>query len=265
MNRVQLSNLFFIGLNPRWQRYKFLPDGLNIMYSAGSFWNGRDDWRRPVKKFPKKSGLKFLDSGGYLALLRWGKYPFSVVNYANLVCKLRPCYYASMDYACEPSLVGVVDSVDRRICCTVENAAMLAEYEDQLAGLFVPVIQGYQLDEYFRCLELYQQAGLIREYMAVGSMCRRLSVVELRNLVSEIYLACRNAGVKRLFDLKISPSLVDLDRYIWSRDSAVILDDYSGRNDGRRWPRGQAEKKERFNQFLGRLNKLGLQYVQQAI
>lgn len=63
-------NRFFIGLNPRWQMYKFLPVGLNIMYSAGSFWNGKDDWCRPVKKFPKLTGLSFLDSGGYGMLLQ---------------------------------------------------------------------------------------------------------------------------------------------------------------------------------------------------
>lgn len=32
-------SLFYIGLNPRWQMYRFLPDGLNMMFSAAGFWD----------------------------------------------------------------------------------------------------------------------------------------------------------------------------------------------------------------------------------
>jgi hypothetical protein len=42
-------SLFFIGLNPRWQMYKFLPRGINVMYSAAGFWDDDGEWRKGKK------------------------------------------------------------------------------------------------------------------------------------------------------------------------------------------------------------------------
>ena len=257
-------SLFFVGLNPRWQQYRFIPPGLNVMYSAAGFWDGYG-WRR--KKFPRKAGLRWLDSGGFTMMDRYGDYPFSVVNYANLVARLRPNYYAVMDYPCEPEITRLLGlmSNQQRIQATVNNALELAEWESQLLpAQMVPVIQGYTLEEYQYCIELYQQAGLIRDYMAVGSMCRRISTPELNRLIVGVYHAAQRVGVKRLhfFGLKLSSDLVPLERYIWSRDSAAVLDAYDDelrkRRGGRRWPRGQAEKQKAFMAFLARLSELGL-------
>ena len=154
-----------------------------------------------------------------------------------------------------------------RIRATVENALRLAEWESQLPGRLVPVIQGYELEEYEYCIRLYRQAGMIREYMAVGSMCRRISTEEIRRLIPGIYRAARQAGCERLhfFGLKLSPDLIPLGKYIWSRDSAVALDAYDAelrkRRGGRRWPRGQAEKRTALSAFLRRLDDLGLRYT----
>lgn len=263
--------LFFVGLNPRWQMYKFLPRGLNVMFSAAGYWDKDNLIWRPGKPFKRSFGLKFLDSGGYLMLMRYGYYPFSVVNYANLVARLSPDYYASMDYACEPDLIDAkkttLMAVKDRINATVKNALELAEWETHLPGQMVPVVQGYTLDEYLYCLGLYAQAGLIRDYMAVGSMCRRVSDDELAELIPGIYYAARKYGCSKLhfFGLKLSPSLAPYGDMIYSRDSAVTLDDYDPalrkRRGGRRWPRGQDEKKAVFKSFLSRLDELGLNYV----
>jgi len=235
------------------------------MFSAGGFWNGTG-WRR--KRFPQHSGKRWLDSGGYTMLNKYGEYPFSVVNYANLVAYLHPHYYATMDYPCEPDIsrsLGLMSN-DERIQATTKNALALAEYESQLPGAMVPVIQGFTLEEYQYSIQLHQQAGTIRPYMAVGSMCRRISTPELNRLIPGIYYAARQAGAERLhwFGLKLSPDLIPLGRYIWSRDSAVALDDYNGelrrQRGGRRWPRGQYEKRAAFNAFLNRLDSLGMRY-----
>lgn len=267
-------SLFYIGLNPRWQMYRFLPDGINIMFSAAGYcdfdsYGDFVDWRRPIKRFPKKTGKRWLDCGGYLLLNKFGHYPFSVVNYANLQAVLRADYYASMDYPCEPDIsrmLGLMSNEDR-IRQTVKNAEILSELKNHLPGQMVPVIQGYELDEYKYCLDLYHSAGLIRSYMAVGSMCRRISSQELNNLIPGIYHHARNHGVERLhfFGLKLSPDLKSLQEYIYSRDSAVALDDYDIRlrkqRNGRRFPRGQKEKKAVFFSFIDRLNDLNLRYT----
>jgi hypothetical protein len=267
---IYRPNLFFIGLNPRWQMYKFLPTGLNVMFSAFGFWDDENrEWRKG-KKFKRTFGLRFLDSGGYLMLLKYGYYPFSVVNYANLVARLKPNFYAPMDFACEPDLVSKskieLKTVEERIRATVENAAKLAEWENQLPGQMVPVIQGYTIDEYLECLRLHNEAGTVRDYMAVGSMCRRISDEGLAELIPAIYYAAQEAGCSKLhfFGLKLSRNLQIYNDMIWSRDSAAILDDYDKSlresRGGRRFPRGQAEKQVVFNAFLGRLEELGLNY-----
>jgi hypothetical protein len=261
---------FYIGLNPRWQMYKFLPHGLNVMFSAAGFWDDKNrEWRRG-KRFKRSFGKSFLDCGGFTMLNQYGDYPFSVINYANLIARLRPDYYASMDYPCEPEIsrsLGLMTNVER-IKATVANSAALAEWESQLPGQMVPVIQGYTLREYLLCLRLHQEAGTIRDYMAVGSMCRRISDKELGELIPGIYYAAQKAGCTKLhfFGLKLSPSLAIYDEMIYSRDSAVAMDSYDNevraRRGGRRWPRGQEEKRENFEGFLSRLDGLGLNYLE---
>jgi hypothetical protein len=261
-------SIFLIGLNPRWQIYKFLPDGINVMFSAAGFWDNRArEWRRG-KKFKPSFGIKWLDCGGFTMLNQYGDYPFSVINYANLVARLRPDYYATMDYPCEPEISRTLGlaSNQERIEATVNNAAKLADWERQLKGTMVPVIQGYSLDEYLYCLDLYARADLIRDYMAVGSMCRRISDSELGQLIPGIYYAAQSLGCSKLhfFGLKLSPSLEIYSDMIYSRDSAVAMDSYCAetriRRGGRRFPRGQKEKRENFEAFLERLDSLGLSY-----
>jgi len=261
-------NLFFVGLNPRWQMYKFLPDKINVMFSANGFWDDNEkEWRRGAK-FKKNFDLRFLDCGGFTILNHYADYPFSTVNLANLIAYLRPDFYVPKDYPCEPEIsrsLGLKTNLER-IKATVANAVELAEWESQLSGQMVPVIQGYTLDEYLLCLLLHKEAGTIRDYMAVGSMCRRISDKELGNLIPAIYYAAQRAGCTKLhfFGLKLSPALKIYDEMIYSRDSAVAMDSYNNevraKRNGRRFPRGQIEKKENFEAFLDRLSGLGLNW-----
>jgi len=187
-------NIFFVGLNPRWQQFKWLPYGLNVMYSAAGFWSG-NGWRR--KRYIKHAGIRWLDCGGFTLLNRYGDFPFTVVALMNLVAFLNPHYYASMDYPCEPDIsrrLGLMNN-DERIRATVTNTVAMIEWESQVGGQLVPVIQGYTLDEYRKCVDLHHQKGTIREYMAVGSMCRRISDAELHNLIPGIATHARQAGV----------------------------------------------------------------------
>lgn len=235
------------------------------MFSAAGFWDN-GEWRKD--KFPVSCGNKFLDPGGFTLLDKYEDYPFSVENFANLVARTRPHCYATMDYPCEPEInrsCSLASNKDR-ITETVANAIRLAEYENELPGQLVPVIQGYSLEEYLSCIKLYQRFGMIRSYMAVGSMCRRISNGELHRLIPGIYYAAKSAGCERLhfFGLKLSSSLNDLSYYIYSRDSAVALDDYDpvlrAIRGGRRWPKGQQEKKKVFERFLERVETMGLVY-----
>ncbi len=261
-------SLFFVGLNPRWQMYKFLPYGVNVMYSAAGAWDETKRKWRPIR-FPKQANLRWLDMGGFTALNRWGDYPFTIGNALNLVALIAPNFYSTLDYPCEPDIArkAVLQTNVERIEATVQNAVEMACWECLVpSATMVPVIQGYTLEEYCRCIDLYAAKGLVRPYMAVGSMCRQLSNQELHALIPGIYAYACKAGCEYLhfFGLKLSPALRDLSRYIWSRDSAVALDAYDAEirtcQGGRRWPRGQEEKAVRFEAFRRRVWAMGLQF-----
>lgn len=256
-------SLLFLGLNPRYQWFKWLPRSTNIMYSAAGFWRDDEkDWRIN-NGWLHIAGLKWLDCGGYMLLNKYDDYPFSTGSYMNFVARLKPHWYATMDYPCEPDPVANVE----KIRGTVANAKAILDDEAMLPGpIPVPVIQGYTLDEYMYCLDMHYHAGTIRPYMAVGSLVRKISDGELADLITKIHKRATELGVKRLhfFGLKLAPALVPLSDLIFSRDSAVIYDSYDkelkAKRDGRRWPKGQAEKREAVESFLKAASNMGLSY-----
>lgn len=262
-------SILFIGLNPRYQWFKWLPKNINVMYSAAGFWDRESREWRIRNRWMKQFGLRWLDCGGFTLLNRFEDYPFSVGNYMNFVAGMKPHWYATMDYPCEPEIsrsVGLKANVER-IHATVMNAVKTLDMEEMVPGsTAVPVIQGYELDEYLYCLRLHNEAGTIRDYMAVGSMCRRLTNRQIGELIPAIYERAKSYGCTKLhyFGLKLSPGLIPVERYIWSRDSAVIYDTYDKEvrkaRGGRRWPRGQVEKREAVEAFLVRAAELGLSY-----
>ena len=102
-----------------------------------------------------------------------------------------------MDYACEPELTittkakehsrGFDMSVSERIEKTVTNAELLiGSYDFNGATTIIPVIQGWKLDDYKYCIDLYRKKGLLTDYVAFGSMCRRLKVREARRFVVKL-------------------------------------------------------------------------------
>src|SRR5262249_47489783 len=69
---------------------------------------------------------------------------------------------------------------------------------------FIPVVQGWTVDDYRRCVDLYIAAGIdlaAADLVGVGSVCRRQNTTE----VGHILAALHQAGVRRLhgFGFKI--------------------------------------------------------------
>jgi hypothetical protein len=103
---------------------------------------------------------------------------------------------APQDWMCEPHLVaatglGVAEHQRR----TVTNYLTL---RDLAPGLpFIPVVQGWTVDDYRRCVDLYDQAGVdlaAAELVGVGSVCRRQATTP----VGAILAALHQVGVRRL-------------------------------------------------------------------
>jgi len=155
------------------------------MFSA--FWF----WKRPrfrgQPRMPKTTQNLFLDSGGYQAFTRFSGYPFTVEQYARYVDRIKPTFVATMDYPCEKELT-LLDSRKERIKETVNNAVELADLEEIIGfdAQIVPVIQGYSGQEYIHCIDLYNEVGLPLDYIAVGSLCKRKNMKEIRDVLLAI-------------------------------------------------------------------------------
>ena len=96
----------------------------------------------------------------------------------------RAEWFSPQDWMCEPIIINGGRTKDGQFCGTglsVEQHQRLtvANYLDLrklLGELVVPVVQGWTIYDYWRCLEMYRDAGVDLsscERVGVGSVCRR--------------------------------------------------------------------------------------------
>lgn len=257
--------IFYVGTSRG--THNMLPDGINVMFNARNYYKYGKFAPKATK--PKRAGKVFMDSGGFVFFSKMDEYPFKIPEYANFISRYKPDYYASMDYPCEKSIITRRNlSVEDNIKYTVENAVKLAEYEDMIPGsTMLPVIQGYKLDEYFMCMELYAEAGLIKPYMAVGSMCKRdLYYRGFRRFMNAFHEESSKHGIEKLhlFGLKANQATADMKHKIYSQDSAALFfapnNDFKRRWNGRKFAKTMEEKYEVIDFFLNKLTNRGYQY-----
>lgn len=158
--------VFFLGTNePAWLARTAVP----LMVS-------RRRLARRVR-LPRARGLWFLDSGGFTELSKFGRWSLTPREYVRFVRRCRDevgrlVAVAPMDWMCEPSVRALTGlSVAAHIRRTVENYDTLLQLDSGLPWL--PVVQGWSLPDYLRCVDLYDSRGLLRPVVGVGSICRR--------------------------------------------------------------------------------------------
>src|SRR4051794_25549842 len=71
-----------------------------------------------------------LDSAGFVALHRYGDYPWTVAEYVELAAAYPWDWWAQMDLCCEPEIARDRDEVGRRIAATVR---LLGECREEAA------------------------------------------------------------------------------------------------------------------------------------
>jgi hypothetical protein len=164
-----------------------------------------------------------LDSGGFTELNlhgRWvtteDEYVEAVHRYQDEIGNLE--WAAPMDWMCEPFVIeqtGLTVEAHQRL--TVENYLRL---KDQ--GPFIPVLQGWELHDYLRCVDLYSQYGVdLTEVplVGVGSVCRRQSTAEIGwifRTLSGMGIACHGFGVKKAGLRAYGEYLASADSLAWS-------------------------------------------------
>ena len=128
-----------------------------------------------------------LDSGGFSELTlynEWrttpGEYIKAIRRYQDEIGKLN--WAAPQDWMCEPFMNEKTGkSVEEHQKLTVENYLELKHRADDLP--IIPVIQGWSLDDYLRCVDMFMQAGIDLENMKL--------------LVSDQYVADKEPGKLR--------------------------------------------------------------------
>ena len=90
------------------------------------------------------------------------------------------------------------------------------------SGPFIPVLQGWERDDYWQCVELYREAGIelrSMDLVGLGSVCRRQSTREIASLVHELAdygLRLHGFGMKRTGLARFGTRLVSADSMAWS-------------------------------------------------
>jgi len=123
-----------------------------------------------------------LDSAGFVAMARYGGYPWTLDQYVDLGALEGWDWWAAMDYCCEPEIAGDAAEVRRRVELTAKTLGDMIAAVDSLreegahwASWPMPVIQGWTADSYCRSVELTDRelGGDWPQLVGLGSVCRR--------------------------------------------------------------------------------------------
>ena len=241
--------LFYLGTHqPHWlqlERFSTVPLFISRNRLSG------------YKTMPRARGRWAMDSGGFTELKQYGRWRLTAAEYVTEVRRIvdgvgvMPDFIAPQDWMCEPWVIfgrnmdqppgnpnrftgtrevrgiGPNDpeqDLTTAICFhqerTVRNFLELADAAPELP--WIPVLQGWALDDYLHCARLYASAGVdltAARTVGIGSVCRRQATSEIEEIVATF----ADRGVRlHGFGVKIrglgdyGPSLASADSMAWS-------------------------------------------------
>jgi hypothetical protein len=189
---------------------------------------------RGYRTLPRAAARWALDSGGFTELSTYGEWRTTPTEYAAAVRRYRDevgllDWAAPQDWMNEPAMLArtglTIEEHQRR---TVENYLELRELASDLP--FAPVLQGWEPDDYLRCLERYERAGVdlaAEPVVGIGTVCRRqdkasgLAVVEA---LEPYGLRLHGFGVKTTGLRAFGHLLASSDSMAWSYNARRNVD-----------------------------------------
>lgn len=178
---------------------------------------------RDVRRLPVARCEWALDSGGFSELSLFGRWETTPQQYADEVRRWRDgigklAWAAPQDWMCEPIMLAKT-----RLTATEHQARTIESYHTlrRLApdAPWVPVLQGWRLDDYLAHVEAYWRAGVdltTLPLVGLGSVCRRQAMDEAETIVRNLAagdiklhgFGFKTAGLRRVADrLESSDSL----------------------------------------------------------
>ncbi|WP_409473561.1 DUF7221 family queuine tRNA-ribosyltransferase-like protein [Streptomyces sp. HC307] len=174
------------------------------------------------KTLPRSVTPWMLDSGGFTELSKYGQWTVTPYEYAaaarryhDEIGMMDVC--AIQDWMCEDEILAKTGlTVERHQYKTVASFLNLMSLDADLP--WMPVLQGFTLDDYLRCVDLYERAGVDLTYepvVGIGSVCRRQTTNEAVRIIETLWsMGIRLHG----FGFKVT-GLRETSHLLYSSDS----------------------------------------------
>ena len=180
---------------------------------------------RDYKRLPTATAGWSLDSGGFTEVHRGGweltasEYAVEVRRYAGEIGNMNWC--APQDWMCEKTALQATGlTVAEHQKRTTTN---FLELRQRLGTLVIPVLQGWERDDYLRHVEAYATAGVSlvdEERVGVGSICRRHADPTIGAILGSLQpLRLHAFGVKGTALMKYHDWMTSADSMAWSSNA----------------------------------------------
>lgn len=206
---------FYLGTdNPAWLARTAVPLFVSHRRLAGR------------KTYPRAAGTWALDSGGFTEVSTHGRWLTTPEEYVSAARTYRDeigglAWAAPQDWMCEPWITEKTGmTVAQHQALTVANYLRLRDLAPDVP--FAPVLQGWEYDDYDRCVELYDRAGVdlaAEPVVGVGSVCRRQSTGAIAEVFTRLHaygLRLHGFGVKTVGLSRYGWALASADSMAWS-------------------------------------------------
>ena len=169
-------------------------------------------YAKRARKFAK---ILLIDSGGFPSSFIYNGYNKSDREYLFFVKSVKADYFVLRDYPCESQIlkkynVTVRDQIHR----TLEHHLKLLElYENtDISAEPISVIQGWEIQDYLYCIDIFREHGLILDYTAIGSTCRRHRIKQTQKVILAVKDSLPRKVKLHAFGVKLS---VLNDKAVW--------------------------------------------------
>lgn len=180
---------------------------------------------RKLKRFNHNTPI-CVDSGGFSELNLFGKWTITHKEYDNKLKQLKTLglkidWAAQQDWMCEPFVIDKTGlDIETHQKLTVDNYIKLNSLNSDVD--YIPVIQGYELDDYLSHIDQFYDNDIDlsnERIVGVGSVCRRQSSDEIKDIIKEISkkgINIHGFGVKTNGLKKYKQYMNSCDSLAWS-------------------------------------------------
>jgi len=166
-----------------------------------------------------------LDSGGFTELNLNGKWSISAQEYVDTVNRINRTpglvWAAQQDWMCEPFVLEKTGlTVNEHLKRTVANLLELRNLDCDTH--IIPVLQGWELEDYKQCFEMFEAKGVdlrSESIIGLGSVCRRQATSQIEKIVKYFHakdLKLHGFGVKINGLKRYGEMLESADSLAWS-------------------------------------------------